>query len=86
MRPTSVLAAALGSASWLLAAMGAAPALAGGRMLTPMDVVTIRIVAAPDLDTTARVDEDGTIAFPYLGRIKAAGLTQDELASGSSGD
>jgi protein involved in polysaccharide export with SLBB domain len=64
-----------------LAAFAAAPALAaGGRVLTPMDVVTIRIVEAPDLDTTARVEEDGTIAFPYLGRIKAAGLTEDELA------
>jgi protein involved in polysaccharide export with SLBB domain len=60
---------------------GAAPALGvGGRVLTPMDVVTIRIVGAPDLDTTARVEEDGTIAFPYLGRIKAAGLTESELA------
>lgn len=72
--------AALGSVVLALAAMGAAPALAGGRMLTPMDVVTIRILAAPDLDTTARVEEDGTIAFPYLGRVKAAGLTQDQLA------
>ena len=45
-----------------------------------MDVVTIHIVGAPDLDTTTRVETDGTIAFPYLGRIHAAGLTQDELA------
>jgi polysaccharide export outer membrane protein len=60
--------------------LAAAPALAGGRALTPMDVVTIRIVTASDLDTTARVEQDGTIAFPYLGRIKAAGLTEDALA------
>ena len=45
-----------------------------------MDVVNIRIVAAPDLSATARVEPDGTIAFPYVGRIKAAGLTEDELA------
>ena len=64
----------------LLAFVGAAPALAGGRVLTPMDVVTIRIVTAPDLTTTARVETDGTIDFPYLGRIKASGLTEDELA------
>ncbi len=56
------------------------PAAAGGRALTAMDVVTIHIVGAPDLDTTTRVETDGTIAFPYLGRIHAAGLTQDELA------
>ncbi len=72
----------MGPRSWRAALLFAAavPASAGGRVLTPMDVVTIRIVIAPDLDTTTRVDEDGTIAFPYLGRIKAAGLTQDELA------
>jgi polysaccharide export outer membrane protein len=73
--PNSLCGAAL-----LMALICAAPALAGGRALTPMDVVTIRIVAAPDLDTTARVDPDGTIAFPYLGRIRAAGLTEDQLA------
>ena len=50
----------------------APPASAGGRVLTIMDVVTIRIVGAPDLDTTARVETDGSIAFPYLGRIRAA--------------
>jgi protein involved in polysaccharide export with SLBB domain len=69
---------------WLLAASfcsaGANPALAGGRALTRMDVVSIRIVIALDLDTTTRIDEHGTIAFPYLGRVKVAGLTEDELA------
>lgn len=73
-----VLLLAVGGA--LMLAAGTDPASAGGRVLTPMDVVTIRIVTAPELDTTARVDEDGTMAFPYLGRVKAAGLTQDELA------
>ncbi len=61
------------------AACGAGLA-AGGRVLTPMDVVTIRIPTAPDLDITARIEPDGTIALPYLGQIKAAGLTEDELA------
>ena len=71
----------IGRAFLALAALIAGPALAaGGRVLTPMDVVTIRILEAPDLETTARVEEDGTIAFPYLGRIRAAGLTEDELA------
>jgi polysaccharide export outer membrane protein len=78
MRVASVLA--LCGAALLMALVCAAPALAGGRALTPMDVVTIRIVDAANLDTTARVEPDGTIDFPYLGRIKAAGLTEDELA------
>ncbi len=70
------------SAAFAAAELGAAgPACAvGGRVLTAMDVVTIRILGAPDLGATARVETDGTIGFPYLGRIRAAGLTEDELA------
>ncbi len=52
----------------------------GGRVLTANDVVTIKVVSQPDLDTTTRVEPDGTVNFPYVGRIKAAGLTEDQLA------
>jgi polysaccharide biosynthesis/export protein VpsN len=57
----------------------APPALAGGRVLTTSDVVSIRVVDEPDLDMTTRVEPDGTINFPYVGRIKAAGRTEDQL-------
>ena len=60
-------------------ALGAPSAEAGGRVLTTSDVVSIRVLNQPDLDTTARVEPDGTINFPYVGRIKAAGLTEDQL-------
>lgn len=59
--------------------LGAPSALAAGRVLATSDVVSIRVVGQPELDTTTRVAQDGTIAFPYLGRIKAAGLTEDQL-------
>lgn len=59
----------------------ASSALAGGRILAPMDVLSIRILEQPELDVTTRVELDGTINFPYLGRIKAAGRTQDEVAN-----
>ena len=49
-------------------------------MLTTADVVVIRIVDHPDLNWTTRVEPDGTINFPYVGRIGAAGRTEDELA------
>jgi len=52
----------------------------GGRVLTRSDVVTIKVVSQPDLDTTTRVELDGTVQFPYVGRISAAGLTEDGLA------
>ena len=78
MRMALVRAASLGAL--LLAAAGAQAAQGGGRVLTTSDVVAIRVVENPDLDWTARVEPDGTINFPYVGRIKAAGLTEDDLA------
>src|SRR5271156_2823443 len=72
------------SAIWMSALLftaTGAPARSGGRVLTTSDVVAIRIVDHPELDTTARVEPDGTINFPYVGRIKAAGRTEDDLAS-----
>ena len=61
------------------AAAGGA-ARAAGRILTPLDVVSIKVVNQPDMDTTTRVETDGPISFPYVGRIKAVGLTEDQLA------
>jgi len=67
-----------------IVALGAAFALAanakGGRVLTKSDVVAIKVVGQPDMDTTTRVETDGTVNFPYVGRIKAAGLTEDQLS------
>jgi protein involved in polysaccharide export with SLBB domain len=51
----------------------------GGRVLTTSDVVAIRIVDHPELNTTARIEPDGTINFPYVGRIQAAGRTEDDF-------
>jgi polysaccharide biosynthesis/export protein len=53
---------------------------AGGRVLTTQDVVSIKVVNQPDMDTTSRVETDGTISFPYVGRIRAAGLSEDQVA------
>ena len=64
----------------LFVGLGAQAARGGGRVLTTSDVVAIRIVDHPELDTTTRVEPDGTINFPYVGRIRAAGRTEDDLA------
>jgi len=53
---------------------------AEGRVLTTSDVVAIKVVGQPDLDVTTRVELDGTVNFPYVGRVKAAGVTEDALA------
>jgi len=58
-----------------------APAVAGGRVLAPMDGISIRIPSAPDLDARVQIAPDGTFAFPYVGRVRAAGLTEDAVAA-----
>ncbi|ACB94485.1 polysaccharide biosynthesis/export family protein [Beijerinckia indica] len=55
------------------------PLAAAGRRLMPSDVLQIRVIGQPDLDTQARVDTDGTINFPYAGRLSVRGLSEAEL-------
>ena len=64
----------------LLLGIGAQAGQGGGRVLTTSDVVAIRILDHPDLDWSGRVEPDGTISFPYVGRVRAAELTEDDLA------
>ena len=52
---------------------------AAGRHLVASDVLQIKVVGQSELDTQVRISNDGTINFPYLGRITAAGLGEDEL-------
>lgn len=44
------------------------------------DVLTITFWQQPDLNTVARVGEDGMITLPVIGDIKAAGLTTSQLS------
>ena len=48
-------------------------------LLQPEDVVQITVYEQPDLDTKSRISSTGEIAFPLLGKIKAAGLAVSEL-------
>lgn len=45
------------------------------------DVLDVTVFRVPDLSHEVRVDVDGRIAFPPLGRIDVAGRTIDEVAS-----
>jgi polysaccharide export outer membrane protein len=82
--PTRASTVALGLAG-LIALSAIGPATAGGRRLTVNDVLQIKVVNQPDLDTTVRVETDGTINFPYVGRIKAAGRTEDAVSAAIAG-
>jgi polysaccharide export outer membrane protein len=47
------------------------------------DVVEISVPAIEELRTrTVRISGDGTIALPFVGKLKAAGLTEEELQQG----
>lgn len=62
-------------------AIGLTPAAFGaGRRLQPSDTIQVRVLNQPEFDTQARLSPDGTVMLPYLGRTKAAGRTEDELA------
>lgn len=81
------------SLALLLAATAAAtvvpcpPAWAQGTVaaanysLGPKDRIKIEVFEVPELNTEARVAEDGTVTLPVLGAVPASGLTADELAA-----
>jgi protein involved in polysaccharide export with SLBB domain len=69
----------LGGALFLLAIGAAGLAHASGRQLVASDMVQIKVVGQPDLDTQTRIGTDGTITFPFLGRVQAAGISEDDL-------
>ena len=45
----------------------------------PKDLITINVFNVPELNTTVRISEDGTINLPLLGRIDVGGLTRFQL-------
>ncbi len=48
--------------------------------LGPGDVFDVMVYGEKDLSGTYRVDTDGTILFPFVGRVKADGLQPNALA------
>ena len=59
-----------------------APAAAPVRddyVIGPHDVINVTVFGEPDLSGPFRVDGDGTITYPLVGRVAAAGLTAHGL-------
>ena len=55
---------------------------AGDRyVIGPQDNLSINVTDEMDLSGKYRVDTDGTLTFPYLGRVPVAGLTLEDLQS-----
>ncbi len=73
------------AATWPLAARAQQPAeVATSKNDTykigPRDVLDVTVFKVPDLNKTVQVKADGTIAYPLIGEIPAAGKTTHELA------
>ena len=68
-------------AVFLIVVMAMTTASAAGRRIAPSDMIQIHVLNQPDLDTQVRVAPDGTMSFPYAGRFRAAGLTEDAIAA-----
>jgi polysaccharide export outer membrane protein len=49
--------------------------------LGPTDVFEVRVYGEPDLSGTYRVDVDGTIDFPLIGRLRVAGQVPSDVAT-----
>jgi polysaccharide export outer membrane protein len=67
----------------LVAAAAAAPqasdAGASRYLIGPQDLLKITVLDEPDLTNNYRVDSDGFITFPYIGRVLAGGLNPGDL-------
>ncbi|MBA7561588.1 hypothetical protein ES708_03227 [subsurface metagenome] len=57
----------------------ASAALAQGRLISRSDTLRIRVINQPDLENELRVAPDGTINFPYVGRFRVVGSSEDQV-------
>jgi polysaccharide export outer membrane protein len=61
------------------AAAQASDAAASRYLIGPQDLLKITVLDEPDLTNSYRVDSDGFITFPYIGRVLAGGLNPGDL-------
>lgn len=66
------------SACIVAAIMASGPAWAE-YLLNPGDVISIATIGSDDLKQSAMIDAEGELTLPLIGRVKAAGLTIDDL-------
>src|SRR5262245_17104755 len=79
MPSTSIWRALLGVI--LLGLWWAGPAAPQEYVVGPRDVLAINVWGQADLSKEYPVEPDGTVAFPLVGRVKAAGLTSAQFGA-----
>jgi protein involved in polysaccharide export with SLBB domain len=51
-----------------------------GHVLSANDVIAVKVFDEPDLDTTARISEEGTISMPLINSVHIVGKTSEQAA------
>jgi polysaccharide export outer membrane protein len=84
VRRNFIAAVGAAAATWPLAAARAQlPAAVAGNetyKIAPLDVLDVTVFKVPDLSKTVQVAADGTVTYPLIGQVRAAGKTARELA------
>ena len=55
-----------------------------GYRVGPKDLVEIKVFEVPELNGERRIDADGTVDLPLLGKVKIEGLTDTDMIDGYS--
>lgn len=50
-------------------------------VMSPNDLVEVKVFQEPDLDSRVRVSKDGTVTLPLIGSVRFAGRTVDEATA-----
>lgn len=50
-------------------------------ILSPTDIILVKVFEDPDLDSQYRISQDGTINFPLIGLVKVTGLNVTQAAA-----
>lgn len=82
--PNAVCLAAIGAVAWAAAQAADPPSTnapqtrASTYVLTPNDVIEMRVYQEDDLLTKARIAQDGTVTIPLIGVVQIGGKTVEE--------
>ena len=85
LAPATALAQAPSTQVAASATAQAGPAADAGYLLGPDDEVKIAIFGQPDLSSTTRIKEDGTVTLALIGPVSARGKTTSQLAQAIAG-
>jgi polysaccharide export outer membrane protein len=77
--PTSLVFMSLLALSGTVAASPQATEAASKYLIGPQDLLKITVLDEPELTNSYRVDSDGFVTFPYIGRVLAGGLNPGDL-------